>query len=144
MQENGPYFLPSCGTWSSLWFLQEGPLLLNTPQWAWERLSNRSIVDGDTFLLATSDLPNKWTACMKKSPVRANHNNICTARPLLHSVIADGECVRMGTVHRAFAGTWGCPQPGSTSPLLLIINMEDWHVLPLLPVAAEAKSVKQV
>lgn len=81
---------------------------------------------------------------MKKSPVRANHNNICTARPLLHSVIADGERVPMGTVYCAFAGTWGCPQPGSASPLLLIINLQDWHVLPLLPAAAEAKSVKQV
>lgn len=80
----------------------------------------------------------------KKSPVGANNNNICTAPPLLCSVVADGEHVCMETDRCVCAGAWGCPRPGSTSLLLLIIISLDWHALPVLPVAAESESVKQV
>lgn len=143
MQENGPHLPPSCGTQGGVWFLQEGLFLIETPWWVWGSLSNKSIIDGGMFLLAISDLPNKRTACTKKSPVRANNNNICAAPPLLRSAVADGEHVRAEAAHRASAGAQGCPQAGTASPLLIIIS-QDWHVLPVLPVAAEAESVKQV
>jgi len=68
MQENGPHLPPSCGTWGSLWFLLEGIFFLETPRWAQGRFFNKSIIEGSPFLLAISDLPNKWTACMKIIP----------------------------------------------------------------------------
>lgn len=80
---------------------------------------------------------------MKKSPVRANNNNICAAPPLFCSVVADGEHVRAGAAHHACAAAQGCPCAGTASTLLIII-LQDWHVLPVFPVAAEAESVKQV
>lgn len=55
----------------------------------------------------------------KKSPVRANNNNICAAPPLLCSVIADGEGVRTGTDHHT---CWGAGLPPAWERLAVIIN----------------------
>lgn len=55
-----------------LWFLQEGLFLPETPRWARESVSNKSIIDGSLFLLAISGLPNKRIACLgkkKKNPL---------------------------------------------------------------------------
>lgn len=55
----------------------------------------------------------------KKSPVRTNNNNICAAPPLLCSVIADGERIRMGTDHCV---CWGAGVPPAWERLPIIIN----------------------